>query len=126
MQVLGAAGFEILHQGHADTLRHATLDLTFHQQRIDRLADIMSRVQMIQPDRAKPGIDGQFHHLRTIPEHGVRRALSVFIQWRGGRIIGFFGPEYIAFRCRACKCSQVDAALAVAVADDQAPCSIDR
>ena len=41
VQVLAAAGDELLHQRHAEPLRDAALDLAFDQGRIDRAADIV-------------------------------------------------------------------------------------
>ena len=54
--------------------------LAFHQIRVDRLADIMSGRQTIQFHRTEPGIHRQLHHLRTIPEHCIRFALTVRVQ----------------------------------------------
>src|SRR5579883_658076 len=64
VEILGAARQILLHEGEADALRDAAMDLPLDLARIDGAADIMRGDDAAKPDGAEAGIDLDLGHLR--------------------------------------------------------------
>ena len=96
VQVLAAAGDELLHQRQAETLRDAALDLAFDQRRVDRAADIVRGDDLQHLDRAEFDVDLDLGQVGAEAVDGVGLALAVGIERRRRRVVGLLRRQHIA------------------------------
>ncbi len=96
MQVLGAAGNELLHQREAEALRDAAVDLALHQARVDGAADVVGGDHLAHLHGAEVEIDVDGGDLRGEAVGGVGAALALGVERGGGRIEGLDRFEHDA------------------------------
>ena len=87
VQVLGAAGDELLHQRQAQALGDAADDLALDLGRVDGAADIVRGDDPLDLDRAELDVDGDRGQLRAEAVGGVGGALVV-VERRRRRVEG--------------------------------------
>ena len=117
MQVLGPAGQVLFHQREADPLRDTALDLAPGKGGVDHPAKVMRGGDLQEAYCAKGLVDFKFHNLRAVAIQGVGRALSVSVQPRGWRVIGFLGRKRVA-KAVGGQMAKVNARLGTCVTDD--------
>jgi hypothetical protein len=82
VQVLGAAGNELLHQRHADALRRAALHLALDQ--VGLTARPTSWAATSRSTRVRPSSQSTFGQMRAPAEGGIGLALPVRVE----RVVG--------------------------------------
>ena len=119
MQVLGAAGDELLHQREAEALGDAAVDLALHQRRVDGAADVVGGDDPAHLHGAEVEIDVDGGDLRGEAVGGVGHALALGVERRGRRIEGADGFEHDAVALVG-ELGEIDGRVAAAFGDDEA------
>ena len=96
MQIFGASGQIIFHQGQTNALSDTAFNLAFNKQWVDRPTDIMGGCHFIEAHLPQPPIDRQLNHLCAISIDRIGATLPIFIQRRCWRVIGFLAHKHIA------------------------------
>ena len=122
MQVLGPARHVILHEGHADALGDAAMDLALHLGRIDGLAHVVRRGDAQGPDPSQLQVHLDLGDLGGEAVGGVRHALSRRVELGGRRIEAPPAAQHVAVRDLA-QGRQVDAPHLGAVGDGDDACA---
>ena len=118
MQVLGAPWHELLHQGEAQALGDAAVDLALDLDRVDRPAHVVRRDDAADTDRAQRGVDLDLRELRGEAVGGIGDALAVGVERRRRRIEAALSDQHVVAGGRRQR-GQVDPPLRAVFAQHQ-------